>query len=411
MTTIVDGPSPVEGAIAGDRLEVVRQTESSPEAEPGKDNGRRRQRIRIVAAVVALALLAAAARYTLYWRHYETTDDAFVDGAVVEIAPQVAGRIAAVHVSDNQWVEAGTLLVEIDPDPYRTRLDVARSERDLARARVDAAELSLALTSVTAESDVLRARADVAAAEAEVARAQADVTVAEADAARAEADRIRYQKLDGRAASDQQRERAVASARAAKARVEASRRRVDAAQARLAAARAALEAADTAEDRIAAARAELDRARAELARAEARLESAQLDFSYTSISAPAAGYVVSNQADVGEIVRPGQILMAVVPGDLWVTANFKETQLTDMRPGQPVDIRVDAYPDLRLHGHVDSFQRGTGAHFSLFPPENATGSYVKVVQRVPVKIVFDDPPDQEYLLAPGMSVVPSVRVR
>ncbi len=392
-------------------LEVLPETPEEQAAEPGTEEGRRGFLWKAALAFVILALAAGAARYYLHWRHYETTDDAFIDGSIVEVAPQVAGRIAAVRVSDNQWVERGAVLVELDRKPLEARLAMERAQLELARARLKAAQHALELTRATATAELDQARAGVQAAAAGLERARAEAKAAWADAERAEADRRRYEGLDDRAISEQQRDRAVAAAKAARARAEALDRVVAAAEAELEAARARLAGADTADERIASARAEVERARAEVARAQAAVEAAELDLSYATIHAPVAGHVVRVEADPGEFVRPGQTLMALVPADVWVTANFKETQLTDMRPGQPAEIRVDAYPDLVLRGHVDSIQRGTGAQFSLFPPENATGSYVKVVQRVPVKIVFDEPPEAGVLLAPGMSVVPSVRVR
>ncbi|RMD84871.1 MAG: HlyD family secretion protein [Candidatus Dadabacteria bacterium] len=392
-------------------LEVLPEPPEEKAPEPETAEGRRGFLWKAALAFVILALAAGAARYYLHWRHYETTDDAFIDGSIVEVAPQVAGRIAAVRVSDNQWVERGAVLVELDRKPLEARLAMERAQLELARARLKAAQHALELTRATATAELDQARAGVQAAAAGLERARAEAKAAWADAERAEADRRRYEGLDDRAISEQQRDRAVAAAKAARARAEALDRVVAAAEAELEAARARLAGADTADERIASARAEVERARAEVARAQAAVEAAELDLSYATIHAPVAGHVVRVEADPGEFVRPGQTLMALVPADVWVTANFKETQLTDMRPGQPAEIRVDAYPDLVLRGHVDSIQRGTGAQFSLFPPENATGSYVKVVQRVPVKIVFDEPPEAGVLLAPGMSVVPSVRVR
>ena len=275
------------------------------------------------AALGAAALLAAAAAatYYLYFRNYETTDDAYLEGHVIAISPNVAGTVVKVHFTDNQEVRSGELLVEIDPRPYAVRL----------------------------------------------AQAQADIDAQKAEALRATTDVARYRQLFAQdAISRQSLDHAEATAQSEQAKLELALKKAAA---------------------------------------------ARLDLSYTRIQAPESGRAARKAVEEGAYVQVGQQLLALVPSQVWVTANFKETQLTRMRPGQPVAISVDAYPDRKFKGKVDSIQSGTGSRFSLLPPENATGNFVKVVQRVPVKIVFDPPPGPDVLLAPGMSVVPEVKVR
>ncbi len=366
---------------------------------------------RLAVGLTTLCLLVAAAAYYLESRHYESTDDAFIDGALVEIAAQVAGTTLRVAVKANQWVESGTLLAEIDPAPYRARVEAAEADLEQNRAKLSAAQSSLDLARIRTASALAEARAKEQAAQAELDRAFANERAAATDAGRRHEDWQRYRELDPRALSEQQRDLAEANAHGAAAAAKAAHEGIAAARARLAAARARVESSDTVKQQIALARAEVEQAKAAIDSAEARLAAASIDLSHTILRAPVSGYVVRVDADPGEYLRPGRLLMAMVPRDLWITANFKETQLEDMHAGQEVEIKVDAFPSRQLHGRVESIQKGTGAHFSLFPPENATGSFVKIVQRVPVRIAIDDVEDEDLFLAPGMSVVPSVRVR
>jgi membrane fusion protein (multidrug efflux system) len=275
---------------------------------------------------------------------------------------------------------------------------------------------------------------------AHAAEARAQVAAGEAEATRAEADVKRLQELSRRdQISRQELDHGMAAARTAAAQLEASRKKVAAAEAQAAEARAAqqmaaaglqqaesqiaeaearvgealgrLAAAQAAPHQVAVSRSQADIAGAEVEQARAAVTQAELELSYTTIYAPASGRVTRKAIEEGVYVQPGRALMAIVPANVWVVANFKETQLTDMRPGQPAEIEVDGYPGIVFKGRVDSIQAGTGARFSLLPPENATGNFVKVVQRVPVKIVFDPPLNPNHLLAPGMSVVPAVRVK
>ena len=376
---------------------------------PDDPKATRQKRFKILGAI----LLAAATVALLWWlltHNHETTDDAFIDGAVVGVAPQVGGRVVAVHFADNDVVRQGDLLVEIDPRDTEAAVAAARAALDAARARRDAAQASLELTRVTSGADYTRADSALGGAHQQVAQARASAEAAQADAVRAAADVKRYQELyEGHNASRQRLEQAQADARATAARWRAAQRQVDTAEAQVAQAAAQLKSASTAAQLVAEKEAELALANAQIAQAEADLRTADLNLSYTRLTAPQDGRVSKRAVEVGDSVQKGQILTEMVAGAPWVVANFKETQLTRMRPGQTVAISIDSYSGLSLTGHVDSLQPGTGARFALLPAENATGNYVKVVQRVPVKIVLDHP-EQAPFLALGMSVVPDVDV-
>jgi membrane fusion protein (multidrug efflux system) len=348
-----------------------------PRVAVGKKRLRRR---RLPRFLLAIALSAAAVGAFVWWREarrWETTDDAFIDVHMVHIAPQVAGRVAHVLVKDNQLVKQGELLVQIDPADLKAKLDQALANEANAAASLTEAKAQRAVQQVNIE------------------QSRAQIGVAEANAGIAVIQQKRDRALAAaRAISTQQLDDANANARSTAANLVAARKK---------------EASDEAE--LAVTAGQIAAARANLESATAQVEEARLNLSYTRVVAPEAGRIARKNVSSGDYVQTGQDLMALVPVHLWITANFKETQLQRMRVGQPVEIRVDAYPGQVFKGHVDSFQPGSGAAFSLLPPENATGNYVKVVQRVPVKIVFDDPPDPARPLGPGMSVVPSVKVR
>jgi len=382
---------------------------------------------RPIGLVLLLLVLLGGLGGTAFWlyaRQWEETDDAFIDGDVMPIGTKVAGIIQAVDVLDNQTVNAGDVLAEIDPRDIQARLAQAKASLEAARADAEAAKTNVELTRATTAATLSQAQAGIASAnaavdtaQAQVASAEADVTSAQAEATRREADEARYTSLDPRGVSQAQLDAARAAADAARAQLLASKKRVTAAnaevseaKAKVAAAQGVLAAAQTAEQQIAAAQAKTRFADAQVGEAQAQLDAATLNLSYTTIKAPVAGRITRKNIEPGQYLQVGQTLLAIVPENYWVTANFKETQLTHMRVGQPVDIVVDAFPDRDFHGKIESIQAGTGARFSLLPPENATGNYVKVVQRVPVKIMFDSANQDLQLLGLGMSVVPQVRV-
>jgi len=327
-----------------------------------------------------VAFLVAAVATGIYYEEmvapYESTDDAFIETHVSPVAPQVAGRVAELRVTDNQEVKPGDVLVKIDPSDFQTRLDEEQAGLAAAQSRLE------------------QAKAQYSADEARVEAEKANVTAAAAQARQADADDRRYQAVGNFAVSASQLDLAGTQARSADALVAAARSKELAAEAEIALDQAAIQTAS-----------------AGIQQSESAVHQAELNLSYTQVKAQVAGYVTHRTVETGAYVQTGQALLAIVPHEVWVVANFKETQLTHMRAGQPVTVTVDAYPQIKFKGHVDSLQSGTGPRFSLLPPENATGNYVKVVQRVPVKIVLDDQAASQYVLGPGMSVVPEVRVQ
>jgi membrane fusion protein (multidrug efflux system) len=390
---------------------------AEPDRAPAKSERTRRSwrkpLLLAVGALVVVGGLAYGGAYYAHARHVETTDDAFVDADIVQVAPRVPGRVAKVYVTDNQLVKQGQLLYEVDARDYQARLDESRAALASAEAKAESARTNVRLIEVQSASAVRAAEAEVGAAEAQVEQARADVVATEAEANRSQTEYQRLQGIAGtNAVSKQELTNTEAAYRAAAAQVEATRKRVATAEANVSAARARLEQVNVSAEKVAVGRADLATAEAEAGRLRALVAQAELNLSYTQVTAPQAGRVTRRSVEEGNYLQVGQATLALVPTTVWVTANFKETQLTDMRPGQPVTVDVDAYPNHSFKGHVDSIQRGSGARFSLLPPENATGNYVKVVQRVPVKIVLDDAQvDDHFVLGPGMSVVPEVKVR
>lgn len=321
---------------------------------------------------------------------HETTDDAFLDAHVVAVAPKVAGRVRQVPVADNQEVAAGALLVEIDPKDLQVQLDQKQAAVGAAQANVELIKASVELF-----------RTQIATAEAAAKQSGAEAAASEASSQLAAANLKRGQELFGnRTISQQEFDALKATATAAEANLRAAREKAASDQSRIGQAQAQLEAG----------RRGYERAEAQTRQAELDAKAAELNLSYTRVYAPEAGRVTKKAVVAGDYVQIGQNLMALVPDQLFVTANFKETQLTDLRTNQPAKVSIDAMSDRTFNAHVDSIMAGSGAQFSLLPPENAVGNYVKVVQRVPVKLVFDEPLPPGHVLGPGMSVEPSVRV-
>ncbi|HVJ32647.1 MAG TPA: HlyD family secretion protein [Terriglobia bacterium] len=332
--------------------------------------------IAIAAIVLVVAGLAGAGIWWLHARHFETTDDAFIDARQFSIAPKVQGYIVDVPVTDNQHVGKGAILLRIDDRDYQVAAEQAEAE-------VAAAQASIA-----------NIDAQISAQMAQVEQAESNVREAEAARNFSAEDAARYQKLAALGTGSVQKAQQTAS-------------QLQQQDATVARAKAGVNAA---QKQVSSLQAQRNSAVADRLRAEAQRDQATLNLGYTTIVAAQSGHVVHLSAAKGGYVEAGQSVMMFVPDEIWVTANFKETQITDMRPGQPVDIEIDAYPKTDFHGHVVSLQTGSGTAFSLLPAENATGNFVKVVQRVPVKIAIDNlPPD--LVLGPGLSVVPSVRVR
>jgi membrane fusion protein (multidrug efflux system) len=333
---------------------------------------------RVLAIAAAVVLIVALIALVIWWlnaRHFESTDDAFIDARTAAISSQVNGAVVDVLVTDNQLVDAGAVMVRIDDRDYRSKVDQANAQIDQARANI---------ANLDAQLDAQNARIEQATKQ--VTQAQAALTFAQQE-------NDRSQQLAKTGSGTVQQAQQTASNLLQN-------------QASLAAAQFN---AIAATKQLAVLKTQRSSAAAQLEQANAVQEAAAADFARTTITAPVTGRITKLTAANGNYATVGQALMMLVPRETWITANFKETQLADMRPGQPVDVEVDAYPGRAFHGHVDSIQAGSGTAFSLLPPENATGNYVKVVQRVPVKIVLDQPTD--VVLGPGMSVVPSVKVR
>jgi membrane fusion protein (multidrug efflux system) len=390
---------------------------------------------------VALVLVAVVAVAWWYYGGRESTDDAQIDGHITQVAASVGGRIIRVDVTDNQAVKAGAVLAEIDPRDYQAALDRAVAELASAQASAQAAQIGVPIATTEATSGVTTARsgleqaqAGIATSEHEIASARARLASAEATLRQREAEATRtardVERLKALIAKEeipqQQYDAAVTAAEAARAAAEAGRATVAEAQTAIAVAesrarqaragasqaQASLRNAQTAPQQVQATRAQANVAEARVKQAEAVLAQARLNLEYTTVRAMTDGVISRKTVEVGQTVAPGQPLMALVDLDhLWVTANFKETQLRSVQPGRPVRVSVDALGGREFTGKVDSVAAATGARFSLLPPDNATGNYVKVVQRVPVKIVFDPGQDPEHRLRPGMSVTPTVLLR
>ncbi|MBI3491427.1 MAG: HlyD family secretion protein [Acidobacteria bacterium] len=397
----------------------------------------RQPRFQLAIAAVVLAV-AGVAVWLWLTAGRESTDDAQVDAHVTQLAARVGGTVTKVAVDDNQLVDADAVLVELDPRDYQVAVDKARAELADAEASALAAQSGVPIASTTTASNVTTARggitqaqSGVAAAEKEVEAARARLTTAQArlreaetNAAKSARDVERWRGLLAKdEVSQQQFDNASASAEAQKAASDSARSQVVEAEAgirvaesRLAQARAAeqqanaeLATAETGPSQVAATKARAAAAEAHVQQARATLAQAELNLQYTTVKAPIRGIVSRKGINVGQVVQAGQPLLALVQIDpVWVTANFKETQLKNMKPGQRVTVDVDAFGGREFRGKVDSIAGATGARFSLLPPENATGNYVKVVQRVPVKIVLDEGQDPEHMLRPGLSVTPTV---
>ncbi|HWW00226.1 MAG TPA: HlyD family secretion protein [Candidatus Acidoferrum sp.] len=350
-----------------------------------------RRRPVILVGTLALGLfLIFGLSYLAEGFTHESTDDAFLDAHIVSIAPKVAGLVDKVQAVDNQFVPAGQLLVEIDPRDLQVELDRKRAAVNAARANVDVIKATVELF-----------RSEIATAEATAKQSAAEAAASQAKAERAGADLKRAQELiANHTISPQEFDSARADAMVAEASLSAARQKAASDESKVAQSQAQLGAGVKG----------YERAEAQTREAELEARTAELNLSYARISAPEAGRVTKKAVEQGNYVQVGQSLMALVPNQLYVTANFKESQLAGLRTNQRARLRIDAVPERTFAGHVDSVQAGSGARFSLLPPENAVGNYVKVVQRVPVKLVFDEPLPADRVLGPGMSVVPSVRV-
>ena len=347
--------------------------------EKGKGPGKKPL---IILGIVVVVMVVVALVWWLMTKDQVNTDDAFIEGDAVTIAPKIAGYVTSLSVKDNQFVKKGDLLVEIDPRDATAQRDQAQAQLGLAVAQLHQAQVQFDLAKVQYP--------------AQLAQAKAQQTRAEASLMNATADFRRQRGVDPRATTQQNIDSSSAQVRSAAADLENAKAQVQvAAQVQL---------------QIRQAETNVEARQQQVEQAKAQLESATLNLSYAQVRAPFDGYVTKRNVQIGTLVQAGSSLFSVVSKDIWIAANFKESQLERMRPGNKVEITVDAYPDIKLQGHVDSVQQGTGSRFSAFPAENATGNYVKIVQRVPVKIVIDSGLDPKQPLPLGLSVEPTVTV-
>jgi membrane fusion protein (multidrug efflux system) len=393
-----------------DYIPTPEPIEQETEIESAPPQSRRRG---ILVAVVVILVLVAAG---IWWRstYSESTDDAQVNGHLLQVSARVAGQVAKVYVDENQVVKEGDLIAELDPSDYKVAVENAEAALASAQANAAAANVNVPITTVNANSNLSSADSNVTGAHAAVVQAQEQLEAARANNIKAQADLERYRPLVAKdVISKQQFDAAVAAADAARHSEEAASEGVRVARERESQAHSNLKFAQTAPEQVAAQSARAKQAQAMVGQAQAQLDMARLNLSYTKIVAPAAGIITRKSVEINQNVAPGQNLMMLVSLEgLWVTANFKETQLRHMFAGQAVEIDVDS-TGKTYHGKVTQIGGATGSVLSLFPPENATGNYVKVVQRVPVRIDFTDlaNEDPKHELRPGLSVEPKVKVK
>ena len=337
----------------------------------------------IILAVVVLLLILGGLIWWFATRNQVSTDDAYTDGDAVTIAPKVSGYVVVMNLGDNKFVHKGDLLIKIDPRDYQAQLDQANAQLGLARAQLNAAQVQLDIARVQYPAQLTQAKAQEQSAQANLAQTRAAYE--------------RQRTVDIRATSQQNIDTATAQQKSALANV--------------AQAQAQVKTASLVPQQISQAQATVEERRQQVEQAEAQVEAAALNLSYTELRAPADGWVTKRNVQYGTFLQAGTSIFSLVTTTVWVTANFKESQLERMRPGDSVDVSVDAYPNLKLHGHVDSIQLGSGSRFSAFPAENATGNFVKIVQRVPVKILIDSGLQPDLPLPLGLSVVPKVMLK
>ena len=349
-----------------------------------KDNGEEKKRSRWPLIALGVAVAIAAIGALIYWlltKDQQNTDDAYTDGRAVMIAPKVGGYVTQLAINDNQRVKEGDLLIQIDPRDYITARDQAAGQLAAAQAQLDNARVALAKAGTTYPAQLKQAQGQLLEAQGRLYQAQRE--------------HERQHHVDREATTQQTIDTSDANLKIADGQVDE--------------AEAQLRQAELVEQNIAQAEAQVKQLEGQVLQAKASLDQAELNLSYTRVTAPHDGWVTKRNVEQGSLVQPGTLVMALVEPEMWITANYKESELTRMRPGQRVRIRIDAYPDLKLEGHVDSVQLGSGSRFTAFPPENATGNFVKIVQRVPVKIVIDKGLDPNVPPPPlGVSVIPTV---
>jgi membrane fusion protein, multidrug efflux system len=358
------------------------ESETTQEGRNHDNKPRRRWPLFVLGIVVVLTIIGGVV-YWLMTRNLESTDDAYTEGNAVAFAPKVSGYVTQLNIDDNTIVHADDLLLKIDPRDYIAARDQAQAALSLARAQLSSAQVDLEITRTRAPATLLQAQAQLAQAQANQSQAQRDYN--------------RQRAVDPRATTQTDIDQATAQRQSNAATVKS--------------AEAQVQIANLVQQTIQAAEDTVTQRMAQIEQAKANLATAEINLSYTDLRAPQNGRITRRNVDLGTFVQAGQQVFYIVTPRVWVTANFKETQLADMRPGQPVSMNIDAYSNLRLRGHVDSIQDGSGARFSAFPAENATGNFVKIVRRVPVKIIIDSGLDNNQSLPLGISVTPTVTVR
>jgi membrane fusion protein (multidrug efflux system) len=396
-TTVNAGGTQIISARQGD-VEDKKKPEETPSQDPkdkkgdgsgdpddkggGGKGGRRKILPRVIFLVVLLVVAICAFIYWWSGRNDIGTDDAYTDGRAVSIAPRVSGRVVSLNVNDNQLLRKGQVIIQLDPRDYQAALDKATGTLLQYQGMLEEQQIDLAKARITFPANLLEAQGNLEQAQANLLNAQQTYR--------------RQHKVSPAATTQEQVDQATAG--------------VGGAEGQLKQAQGQLQVAQLTQQNIAQAQSRVTQLQGQVKTAQAQVDQAKLNLSYTTVTAPQDGWVTQRNVEVGYYLSAGQSIMDLVVPEVWVTANFKETQLTRMRPGQVVDIAVDAYPSLHLKGHVGSIQMGSGSRFSAFPAENATGNFVKIVQRVPVKIIIDSGLDPRMPLPLGLSVEPTVNI-
>ena len=380
-----------------DRSKPAEGDEKSSSAKPGDDKAGEKKAekdqaetakksspwVKIIGVIVIIAAIAGGVYYYLSTENLESTDDAYTDGRALTISPQVSGYVVELLVNDNQRVKAGDVLVRIDPRPYLVARDQARAALVIAMAQKQSAELNAEIARKNFPARLLQAQGQLQQAQGQLFQAQ----------------------------TDYKRQHAVTREATTQQNVDQSTAQLTLAQGQVTAAQAMVDQAMPVQQNIGTADQQISQIDGQVKQAQAQLDQAELNLNYATIKAPQDGWITKRNVEMGNYLQVGASIFSIVTPEVWVTANFKESQLNRMRPGQKVTFEVDAYPNLKLDGHVDSVQLGSGSRFTAFPPENATGNFVKIVQRVPVKLIIDRGMDPATPLPLGLSVVPTVTLK
>ncbi len=370
---------------SSDKKKSKKDDAESEDDNGSEDDGKKKKGSKWPLIILGIVVLLAAIGGGIWWfltRNLVSTDDAYTEGRAITIAPQVGGYVTKLAVNDNQFLHKGDLIVQIDPRPYVAARDTARGQLEQAQAELANAKVNLDKARTTYPAQLAQAKGQLAQAQGQLYQAQTDYK--------------RQHSVSKAATTQQSIDQSSAALRSAEGQVEVAKAQVTT--------------AELIPQNIAQAEANVKQLDGQVTQMQGNLEQAELNLSYAHVVAPQDGFVTNRNVEMGNYVQPGAQIMALVTPQVWITANFKETELTRMRPGQRVDISIDAYPDLKLKGYVDSIQQGSGSVFSAFPPQNATGNFVKIVQRVPVKIVIDQGLTPNQMLPLGLSTEPTVHL-